>query len=422
MKSLAIVGGGIAGLGAAWLLKERFAITVFDRNDYAGGHSNTLEVVENGARLPVDSGFMVFNKTTYPKLTRLFEQLNVPIKKTTMSFSVQHLASGLEYNGAGLSRLFGQRRNLVRPRFWRLLLTINRFNQEALSLLEANALGGITLRDFAAERGYGTDFLDLYLVPMGAAVWSTPPDVMLDFPAETLVRFWHNHGFLGLSTHYQWWTVDGGSREYVARLTQTFRQNIRLEAEVRKVSCNGRGVILHFDDRAPEHFDGVVLACHADEALGLLAQPTAEQVRLLSPFRYQANVALLHTDPAVMPRTSHCWASWNYRVGKEKAPAPTVHYWMNNLQGVSNKKDYFVSLNSCDLVEPAKVLSRVDYTHPLFSVAAIQAQKELPQLNEQGHETGVFFCGSYFRYGFHEDAFSSGVACANAIAGETLWE
>ncbi len=422
MTSVAIIGTGIAGLGCAHLLKGRFKVVLFEKENRIGGHSNTVEVEENGQRLPVDTGFMVFNKITYPNLVKLFEQLDVPIKPTTMSFSVQHLPSGLEWNGAGLNRLFAQRRNLLRPRFWKLLLTINRFNKEAPRLLEDPAFEDTTLRELAQQRGYGEDFLHHYLIPMGAAVWSTPPARMLDFPAMTLMRFWKNHGFLGLDTHFQWWTIEGGSREYVKRLIAPFRDSIRTReavVSVRRLS-DGRAEIVSSSGQK-EIFDRVILACHADEALALLDRPDEEERNLLSLFEYQNNTAIIHTEVRFMPKRRLCWASWNYRieVGADGAPLPpTVHYWMNSLQGVSKKINYFVSLNVQDQIDPEKILHRIEYTHPLFSTEAVHAQTKLPALNRRSASQAVFFCGSYFKYGFHEDALSAGLDAARAVTGD----
>jgi uncharacterized protein len=424
MKKVAVIGGGIAGLGAAWLLRNNFDVTLFERGHYPGGHSNTVDINEEGRLLPVDTGFMVFNKVTYPNLTRLFTQLGVPIKPTTMSFSVQHCASGLEYNGAGINLLFGQRRNILNPRFWALLNQIGRFNKEAPSLVEKEEATGITLAELAEKYSYGKDFLDLYLVPMGASVWSTPPDQMLEFPAETLMRFWKNHGFLGLNTHFQWWTVEGGSREYVKILTAPLKGRIRLDTPVRSVSRKPDGVAITLLDGSVEKFDKAIFACHADEALGLLADPTPTEQELLSPFGYQENLATLHSDPQFMPRTKRCWASWNYRVAKpENGPAlPTVHYWMNSLQGVSKTTNYFVSLNVQDQIPPGRIVKTIKYTHPVFTLEAIKAQKSLPALNRVSESQSTYFCGSYFRYGFHEDAFTAGLECAEALAGKPLWK
>ncbi len=422
MKTVAVIGSGIAGLGCAWLLRKSHSVTVYEINDRPGGHTHTVDVKSGGIEASVDTGFMVYNKITYPNLVRLFDMLNVPVKPTTMSFSVSHLPSGIEYNGAGLARLFARKRNLVSPRFWKLLLTIDRFNKEAPALIDDPAFQNLTLGQLASKQGHGKDFLELYLVPMGASVWSTPPGKMLEFPATTLMRFWKNHGFLGLSTHFQWWTVDGGSREYLNRLIEPLRDNIVLSSRIRTVRRSEGTAQVVFEDGSTKIFDKVVLACHADESLALLESPTDEERRLLSPFQYQKNSVLLHSDYSIMPKTPGCWASWNYRSEGGTEAAPTVHYWMNSLQGADERLNLFVSLNSDHLINPALVHKKLEYTHPLFSVEAIAAQSDLPRLNQEAAVgSPVHYCGSYFRYGFHEDAFTSGIECANSVAGMNLW-
>jgi predicted NAD/FAD-binding protein len=423
MTRLAIIGAGVAGLGCAHFLHSRYDLTLFEQNDYPGGHTNTITVDEQGRPIPIDTGFMVYNEVTYPNLTRLFRELDVKTKPTSMSFSVRHQQSGIEYNGAGLNRLFGQRRNLVSPRFWRLLMTMNRFNAEAIQALENSTYSTYTIRRYVEERGYGDDFLNLFLVPMSSAVWSTPPDRMLDFPAVTLLRFFHNHGFLGLKTHHPWRTLEGGAKTYVARMSAPWQSRVCLNSRAVKVSRAPGSVRVLTADGAEARFDKVILASHADETLRLLADPTPDEQRLLGEFRYQPNTATLHTDPSFMPRTRACWASWNYRIDQEAdgGARPSTHYWMNSLQGVSRRRNYFVSLNSHDRVAPAAVLRRIEYHHPLFNLGAIAAQKELPGLNRLGPEQTTYFCGSYFKYGFHEDAFTSGLECARAVTGEPIW-
>jgi predicted NAD/FAD-binding protein len=422
--SLAIVGTGVAGLGCAHFLRHRFDLALFEQNSHVGGHSNTVTVPEDGRELPVDTGFMVFNHVTYPHLTRLFRELDVPTKPTSMSFSVRHEPGGVEYNGRDLNTLFGQRKNLVRPRYWRFLLKINRFNQETVEALEDPAFAGMTLGEYARHRDYGQDFLDWYIIPMASAVWSTPPELMLEFPAVTLMRFWFNHGFLGMRTRHPWWTVDGGSREYVRRMTQPFAERIRTGDAVQRVRRlpDGGHEIATAAGRV-ERFDRVILACHGDEALALLEDPSPRERELLSRFKYQENLATLHTDPSFMPRTRLCWASWNYQVWREAdgGRRTSTHYWMNSLQGVSEKTNYFVSINAPGTVRPEKVLRTIRYHHPLFDLPAIAAQRELPGLNEEGQTTGRQFCGSYFRYGFHEDAFGSAVDLSRLILGGDPW-
>ena len=424
MQTLAIIGTGIAGLGCAHFLHRRFALRLYEQNDYAGGHTNTITVDEAGRPVSFDTGFMVYNEVTYPNLTRLFQELDVATKPTDMSFSVQHLPTALEYNGTSLNHLFGQRRNLLNPGFWRLLLTINRFNSEAVAALTDPRFQELTLAEYVAARGYDTDLLERYLVPMSSAVWSTPPELMLEFPALTLLRFWHNHGFLGLHTQHPWRTVTNGSRSYVPKITAPYRDKIQLNRRAIRVARPGSGVRITFADGSVETVDKVILACHGDQALRLLEDPTDLEHRLLSAFKYQPNTATVHTDPSVMPRTRRCWASWNYRLAAPASgPAqPTIHYWMNRLQGVSDKQDYFVSLNADAEIDQRRILRRIQYEHPLFNNAATAAQKELPALNQLASSQTTFYAGAWFKYGFHEDGFTSALDCARAITGENPWQ
>ena len=425
---LAIVGTGIAGLSAAWFLRDRYALTLFERADYLGGHTNTIDVAEQGRQVAFDTGFMVFNRVTYPNLCRFFAQLEVPVKPTDMSFSVQHVPRGLEFCGSSLNHLFAQRKNLLRPSFYRLLLAINRFNAEAVPALTDPRWADTTVGDYVRTRGYGQDFLDCYLVPMSSAVWSTPPDLMLEFPAVTLLRFFHNHGFLGLSTQHPWWTVDGGAREYVRRLRPILERagaELRPNSPVTQVTrLAGGGASVTAADGTMGVFDKVILACHGDQALQLLANADADERRLLGEFHYQPNLATIHTDTSVMPRARLAWSAWNYRI--ESAPGgvtrPQTIYWMNKLQGVSDRENYFVSINGEASVNPAKIIRQIAYEHPLFSLGAMRAQAELPGLNRRSPDQAVYFAGSYFRYGFHEDAFTSGLDCARAVTGEPLWD
>ena len=427
MPSLAIIGSGIAGLGCAHFLHRDFDVTLFEQHDYTGGHTNTVTVPETGTGRPVaiDTGFMVFNHETYPQLVRLFRLLKVPVKKTAMSFSVRHEATGLEFAGSSLNHLFAQRRNLFRPRFIRMLLAIDRFNREAVAALADPAWAEVTLGDYVRRRGYGPDFLELYLAPMSSAVWSTPPEKMLAFPATTLLRFFHNHGFLGLSTQHQWWTVDGGAQEYVQRLTAPWRDRLRPRAGITRVQRGKGGVALTTSTGAVERFDQVILACHADQSLGLLADPTPDESRLLAEFHYQPNTATLHTDTTVMPRTRLAWSAWNYSLARDSSggTAPATHYWMNCLQGVSDRESYFVSINGAERINPAKILKTIPYEHPLFSLGAVRAQAEIPALNRAAAGgTKTYFAGAWTRYGFHEDGLLSAVNLSHQLLGRDPWE
>jgi predicted NAD/FAD-binding protein len=423
MKRLAIIGTGIAGLGCAYLLRRHFALTLFEQNNYVGGHTNTVTVDEGGTPVPIDTGFMVFNKVTYPNLCRLFTELDVAIKPTDMSFSVQHVPTGLEYCGSSLNHLFAQRRNLLNPRFYALLWQVNRFNGEAVKALANPAYASYTVKQFVEERGYGADFLNLYLVPMSAAVWSTPPELMLEFPAMALIRFFHNHGFLGLHTQHPWWTVVNGAKSYVTKILQAVGPVTHLQRKVVAVHRNSAGVTVTSDDGKSEAFDKVILASHADQTLAMLKDADAEERLLLSEFKYQPNLATLHTDASVMPRTKLAWSSWNYRINVDVTgkTQPGTIYWMNRLQGVSERENYFISINGAERVNPARILKQINYEHPLFSLGAIRAQQDLPKLNQRSPAQAVYFAGSYFRYGFHEDAFTSAVDLCRVMLGKETW-
>jgi uncharacterized protein len=438
--TLAIVGTGIAGLGAAHHLYQQFDVTLFEEQATVGGHSNTITVAEAlpdyaGTRpVPIDTGFMVFNHHTYPLLTQLFEDLGVPTQPTDMSFSLQYQVDNpkrpLEWAGAKLSQVFGQKRNILSPRFWRFLGDLNRFNTEGRALMERLGPDGVTahpqlaeatMAEWLVERGFGKDLLTWYVAPMGSAIWSTPPGQMLHFPARTLLWFFYNHGFLGRTTQHQWYTVTGGSKVYVEKLIKPFKHRIRTYNPVTQVRRTDdaqakRRVAVTLSNGATHQFDHVLLACHADQALRLLANPDMLEQQLLGEFSYQANRATLHTDSRVLPKAKGCWASWNYQI--DPMGMASTHYWMNQLQGVSQQQQYFVSINNPKLPPPvpeAYILKELAYDHPVFTVASIKAQAQLPQLNAR--HSGVYFCGSYFRYGFHEDALLSGVQVANLLLG-----
>ncbi len=404
MESIAIIGTGIAGMGCGHALSGKYDITLFEQNDYVGGHTNTVTVDEEGTSIPIDTGFMVYNEVTYPNLTRLFRDLNVPTMETSMSFSVQHVPSGLEFCGSGLNGLFAQRKNVLSPRFYRFLANISRFNKEAPEILNDPRFADYSLEQYIEEKNYSADFLHRYLVPMSSAVWSTPPDKMLQFPAATLVRFFKNHGFLGLDTQHQWRTVVGGSKVYRDLLVAPFKERIHVGNPAVRVWRESGLSFVKPSEGPAQVYDRVIFACHADEALNLIADPTPLEQTLLSKFTYQENRVTLHTDAAVMPRTARTWSSWNYRI--EENGTPSMIYWMNSLQRVSQKKNYFVSINDSGTVRQDLILRDFMSTHPLFDTAAIRAQNDLPLLNDNGT---TYFCGSYFRYGFHEDAYTSSI-------------
>ena len=421
---VAVIGTGIAGLSCAWKLRDVAKLTLFDGSHRPGGHTNTVTVEEDGLGIPIDTGFIVFNKVTYPNLCGLFGELGVTGKPSEMSLSVQHLPTGLEYNGMGFNKLFAQRRNLGSPRFLALIAEIMRFFRIGRHWLEEESEGSLgdtdeeaeeDLATFCKRHRFGPDFIELYLIPMSSAVWSTEPGRILDFPAATLLHFFHNHGFLGITTHHPWFTVEGGSRTYLGKMLDILGAP-RLSDPVVSVIEDESGAWVATASGIRDRFDAVVLAAHADQSLSILGNhATEEQKTLLSPFHYQRNETLLHTDASVMPRKRLAWASWNFRVDHPAGDhrRASTHYWMNALQGVSERRDYFVSLNSTDLIDPGSVLYSTTYEHPVFTLEAIRAQRELPRLNHGGR---LFFCGSYFRYGFHEDACMSGFDAAKSVA------
>lgn len=408
-KRIAIVGSGISGMACAHFLHPHHDITLFEKDNRIGGHSNTV----NAGPDPLDTGFMVYNEVTYPLLTKLFKDLGVATKPTAMSFSVQHTADGLEFNGGSLNLLFGQRKNLLKPRFWRMLMQINRFNKETVVELQQEEETKLTLAQYVEERGYGHDFLRWYLSPMAAAVWSSPPEKIEHFPAITLMRFWHNHGFLGLDTQHPWRTVIGGSREYVKKLVAPFKERIKTGNSVAAITPEN-DVILDSGNR--EKFDQVISAAHGDQALSLLTSPTKLETNILSAFPYQTNKATLHTDPQFMPQTKRCWASWNYRV--EEGGHSTI-YWMNSLQGATTQKDFFVSINPSRRIAAEHIIKELEYDHPLFDLKSIAAQKMVPELNAA--DTGRYFCGAWQRYGFHEDGLWSAFQLCEKLLGRNPW-
>jgi predicted NAD/FAD-binding protein len=356
----------------------------------------------------LDTGFMVFNYVTYPHLCKLFEEIKAPVKKTSMSFSVQYVPSGLEYCGSGLNGLFAQRKNIFSPSYIKMLMDISRFNKESVRIIEDKRYEGYSVKKYIEEFGFGQDMLWKYLIPMSSAVWSTPMEQMLDFPIITLIRFFKNHGFLGLNTQHQWYTLENGSQSYRELLIKPFRDKIQVSSGVNKVKRIGNKALVILNDGRPFEFDKVILACHGDQALRMLEEPNSLERELLSNFRYQKNMATVHTDESVMPKTKTTWSSWNYRIEKRGDELiPTTIYWMNCLQGVSKKKNYFVSINALDnSIDPKKMIEEIEYEHPLFDVPAVRAQEQLYKLNESGP---LYYCGSYFKYGFHEDAYKSAV-------------
>ncbi len=417
MKSLAIIGTGISGLGAAYFLRDRFDITFYEKNDYAGGHTNTLVIDEEGQPVYIDSGFMVYNELTYPLLTRLFKELDIQTKPTDMSFSFQHVPSSLEYCGTNLSGLFAQRKNIFNLRHIRMLTDISRFRKQADEVLSQNIYKDYSLARYVREKNYSEDFLNKFLIPMSSAVWSTPHDVMMTFPASTLVQFFKNHCFLNLEGQPQWRTCEGGSRQYRDKILSVINGKMLMNNPAQSIKRLQFQVEVTDSQGQKKLYDRVLLAAHADESLRMLSDPSSIEKSLLSKFSYNHNNVILHTDESVMPHLKRVWSSWNYRVGLDQKS--TTIYWMNSLQGVSKRRNYFISINDPGLVDPKKILWEKMYTHPIYSVASQEAQRNLQQLNQNGQ---IFFSGAYFRYGFHEDGLLSALLAARAISGEQIWD
>jgi uncharacterized protein len=369
--------------------------------------------------VPIDTGFMVFNFKTYPNLCKLFDELKVPIKKTDMSFSVHFKNTNLQYCGTGINGLFAQRQNIFNIPYLKMLWQISRFNKYAVEDMLKDNYRDLSLIDYIKARNYGMDMLEQYLIPMSSAVWSTPMDKMLEFPAKSLIQFFHNHGFLGLHTQHQWYTPDGGSEVYKQKILTFFEGKVNLNSKIERIAYTPEGKVELFFNGSSRTFDKVVFASHADETLAVLGEQANDlEKELLSPFKYQLNKAVLHTDASVMPSLRGVWSSWNYIMKTDKMKdfasyKTSTVYWMNSLQGVSKKLDYFVSINPLTEINPSKVLKTIDYHHPLFDEAAIKAQVRIHELNHQSKP--IYFCGSYFKYGFHEDAYTAGIQCAEAI-------
>jgi len=412
--SVAVVGSGIAGLSAAWLLSEKHDVTLFEADHRLGGHAHTAEAPGFNGPVPVDTGFIVYNEGNYPNFTALLAHLGVPSLEADMSLSVSLDDGAFEYSSFGLGGIFAQKRNLFSPRFLKLLLDIERFFRTAprdLERLEANAT---PLDAYLAEKGYGQAFRDDHLLPQAAAIWSTPLDQIGAYPAASLIRFFQNHGMMTITGRGLWRTVDGASRAYVSKLTAAFRGEARKGVRVAGVRRDANGVELRLAGGGRERFDQVVMATHGDTALGLLEDPSADEKRLLGAFKYSRNMIALHTDTVLMPKRRRAWCSWNH-IGHRAAPGEgACTYWMTRLQSLKGAPDLFVTLNPNKEIAADKLIKTEVYEHPLFDAGAIAAQQEFWDIQGARH---TWFCGSYLGHGFHEDALQSGLAVAEQLGG-----
>jgi len=419
-QRIAVVGSGISGLSAAWLLAKKHRVTLFEAERRLGGHTHTVDVRLDGQTHPVDTGFLVFNNKTYPQLTALFDHLEVASVASEMSFSVSLRSPDLEWAGSSLATVFGQKRNLLRPDFWRMLGDILRFNRESVAWLAQHGDEAQTLREFLERGRYCAAFADWYLLPMAAAIWSCPPAQMLDYPLATFVRFCNNHGLLQVFDRPQWRTVAGGGREYVKKLAAGIR-DLRLATPVRQILRTRRDMLV-VHDQGVEEFDQVVVGCHSDQALALLgrdARPAEAQA--LRAIGYQMNRAVLHTDEKLLPRDRRLWSAWNYlaRGGTSDHRPVSVSYLINRLQPLPFEQPVVVTLNPLELPAADKTLASFDYSHPIFDRAAIAAQRDIAALSGLDR---VWFAGAWNGYGFHEDGLKSGMAVANALGCFAPWQ
>lgn len=414
-QTIAVIGSGIAGMSAAWLLSERHSVTVYEKQGRLGGHSNTVTVQTADGPFAVDTGFIVYNDITYPNLVALFEHLGVATKASDMSFGVSLNGGAKEYSSVGLNAFLCGGRNLLSPRFWSMTWDLLRFYRHApLDLLGARD-DMISLGDYLARRGYGDAFQHDHLLPQAAAIWSASLQEIRHYPACAFVRFFENHGLLKLSGRPKWRTVEGGSRAYIDKLTARYADRVRLGAGVVEVRREGDGVILHDANGETCRYDQVVIATHADDALALLGDADRAERALLGAFAYSKNRAVLHTDASLMPRRQDLWASWNY-VGDNPEGGCVVSYWMNRLQRLSCREQIFLTLNPTRAPRPETVLYETEYEHPLFNAAAIRAQQQIWSL--QGRRR-TWFCGAHFGAGFHEDGLQAGLAVAEQLGGVT---
>ena len=417
MARIAIIGAGISGLGAAHLLHPDHDITLYERQGRIGGHSRTVTINYDGRAIAVDTGFIVFNKPNYPNLTGLFAQLGVPVHKSDMSFAATIAKGWLEWGAYDFIALFGQRRNLFRPQFVRLVRDVFRFNTQCERMVEEYP--DFTLGALVAKMGLGEWFRRYYLLPMAGAIWSCPTDEMMAFPARTLIRFFVNHHLLSVTGQPQWYTVTGGSQEYVRRLIAGFAGRVRVACGAAAITRHGGLVTVRDDHGAIAVYDDVILACHGNEALSLLKDADSAERAALSAFRYQRNVAVLHRDVRVMPRRKRCWASWVYSSDKSPAQsAITVHYWMNRLQGIDPARPLFVSLNPVEKIPDALTFDRHEFDHPVFDSAALAAQ---PRLQAMQGKRNTWYCGAHLGHGFHEDGLASAVQVARLMGSDIPW-
>lgn len=417
MANIAVIGSGIAGLSAAYLLQEKHTVTLYEKEPRLGGHSRTITVTHGDRIIPVDTGFIVFNERNYPNLTALFARLGVRVKNSDMTYAFTTRDGGFEWGAKDLNTIFGQRRNLLRAWFIYLFREVMRFNGEVGRRVADDPT--ITLGALIDDMGLGDKFKRYYLLPMAGAIWSCPPQQMLKFPAKTFVNFFHNHGLLAMDGQPQWLTVDGGAQQYVQRISAALKSRPQTGSGAASVARRDNGVEVTDASGHTARFDHVVFACHTDESLALLSDATDAERSALAAIKYQRNLAILHKDPRFMPKRKRIWAAWNYHASGEGAePAVTLTYWMNKLQSIDERHPLFVTLNPATEVAAEDIFDTYVFHHPVFDTAAIAAQTSLTQM--QG-ERNTWFCGAYMRHGFHEDGLMSAMAVAEKLGVTAPW-
>ncbi len=410
MKKIAIVGSGISGLTAAYLLSKKHHVTVFEKNPTVGGHTATVDVSLENNNYAIDTGFIVFNNKTYPNFLALLSEIGIDKKETEMSFSVHNAATGLEYNGHNLDSLFAQRRNIFRPKFWLLIKEILRFNKLCKTVYEQDSYQAeLTLGDFLTTHHFSPFFAEHYILPMGAAIWSSSLAQMEAFEFQFFVKFFYNHGLLNITDRPQWYVIPNGSRSYLTPLCKPFAKNIHVNSDIKSIERTDDGVTIHFQNTPAQYFDEVVIACHSDQALALLADANDNEKNILSAMPYKANSVVLHTDTAMLPKRRKAWASWNYQLSENKEADASVTYNMNILQGIEAEHTFCVTLNQKQAIKPTKILREFTYHHPVFSLQSCQAQQQRHIICGQKN---THFAGAYWHNGFHEDGVKSAIEVA----------
>lgn len=412
---IAIVGAGISGLVTAYLLCQDHEITLFEANDYIGGHTNTIEVAVPDGKLAVDTGFIVFNEKTYPNFVKLMTSLGVAWQPSNMSFSVQCEKTGLIFSPSTLNSLFAQRRNLIRPSFYRMLRDAIRFRRESMELLEEDDVH-MTLETYLQKEKYSQAFIDHFIIPMGEAIWSADPKRFMEFPVRYLVAFFHNHGFLSIRDQPQWLTIKGGSKQYIEPLTRPFKESIRLSSPVKEIRRYVDHVTLTLNNGSSHDFDQVVIAAHSDQAHQMLADPSDTETEVLGVISYQENLAVLHTDADMMPKYRAAWASWNYHIPKNELGRVALTYNMNYLQSLAARDQFCLTLNLPEAIDPTKQIKAFVYHHPIYNPESLSARKRQAEINGVNR---TWYCGAYWGYGFHEDGVNSALAVAKQF-GKTL--